>query len=148
MKILNVVSTLILTFTVTACSGQTFSQELEIRNGFKDIKLDSTVSSVPNSFVTETETGKTFHYSGETKYVYNARISALFFESDYRLKITKIKIFVDHISDETFFSLPNSLKETFGSANYSYKKENKTDGTLVWLSKSNYLEFIYSSYII
>ncbi|NOT93555.1 hypothetical protein [Ferruginibacter sp.] len=136
---------LFVSLSIFTCSfGQIFSKELEIRSGFKEIKLDSGVHKISCSYIGMTDTTRIFKYTGLSKFVYDAAISELFIESDVHLKITKLKIFTEKLSDEVFFSLPKKLKETFGEPNTIYKENTKTVGSIAWISKSNYLEFIYT----
>jgi hypothetical protein len=132
-------------FVSSLTLAQNVSDELERRNGFKEIKLNSDISSVKTEFFTETPNAKIYKYKGEATTVFDLKTLDIVIETPKTdTKIKTIRLILPRLADEDYFGLGKKLKETFGAASYSKLKTEVTEGIMVWASTSLFLEYIYN----
>lgn len=130
----------------TTIFGQNISDELERKNGFKEIKLNNDISTIKTDYFTETENAKIYKYKGDATTVFDVKTLDIVIETPKNdTKIKTIRLILPRLSDEPYFALGKKLKETFGATSYSkLKTEGTTEGMMVWASNSLFLEYIYN----
>lgn len=126
------------------CFGQ-ISEELEKKQGFREIKILNDINTVKTSYVNKGVDASRYMYAGDSKFLFEQSIDEIHIETDGKNLIRKIRIFMSPLENDIFFSFAKRLKAEFGTSCYVYSKQNSADGTMVWKTNFLYLDFIFSS---
>ena len=114
-----------------------------VEKGFKEIKILNNISTVKTSDVNKGNGASRYRYDGNSKTVYNVDIDDIHIETDGIDQIRKIKMILNTMEDNTFFSFTKQIKADFGNPCYSCCKGNSGNGSLVWKTEKLYMEYIW-----